>query len=1255
MNSTFSKLDTAHLSVRVPWHDDGWRGTVCCNPAANVACLALANIRENRDDAAEERLAGREWADLKPEELPACRRERANFMAPRAATVEITHPYVGGNASHAHFKTTPIPLPPYSAPCVPFRWLLRSSAEEIAAELGLPFQVEAEARIDGLLGWETSWVQDRDNQWSLLKSFLSAFEPDRSLCFFYAKEVPLIEDSRRVLVGVGRIRKADDPREYDYSQDGPVRSLIWECNVHHSIREDLEDGVVLPYQDILALSEDDATVDPADYVALVPDDHRGPFSYGSEHVGNDSAIAALLEIHSALERAAKVLPNRSFGPQLAWLDERLAEVWTMRGPCPGLATALHAFGVEHPALLLRRLAPLLGDNEDPWPLMDRVLRDPSDLDRSLVVHAGVVLRRVWKKLGDERRALLKLLSRFDLTFEQAARFYAPERRANAGIEATDAELLANPYLIYELDRSSVDPVSAGTIDRGALPTDAVRERHPLPEPSRLDERIDPRRVRALIVAELERAAAEDGNTLLPQDQVVTGIYGQALDPPCPLDSDLLEAIREDLTPFVVTVSTADDRPALQLERLAKAGQRIRDVVRQRVKGLALDVQEDWRKELDSRFGPLPTDPDERVAEDRARAEKAAALRTLATARVSALVGPAGTGKTELLARLCGVAQIRDRGVLLLAPTGKARVQLETRIGASSDGIAAKTIAQFLVRTGRYLPDTGSYVQSDAAREDGFRTVIIDESSMLTEEMLAALLDGLKGVERLIFVGDHRQLPPIGSGRPFVDIVAELATPASASAFPRVGPNYAELTVVRRFIQGEGETAHQDEELTDVLLAEWFSGQTPSPGADEIWARLGTGSVSSRLEVRSWETPEELRGLLLDVLVSELNLTGANDVDGFERSIGGEPGTTSPQIFFWRGAAERIEDWQILSPVRGGAHGVTGLNRYVQRHFRDATRSRAMAFPRKVPKPCGPEEILYGDKVINVRNASRRDFYPKKEGTLEYVANGEIGVVVGQYKSKNMTKLPWKLEVEFSSQKEISYGFRLGEFDGEAGAGPPLELAYAVTVHKAQGSEFKKTILVIPNPCRNLSRELLYTALTRQRERVILLYQGNPSDLRNYADPSRSETARRLTNLFAAPKVVEVGQKYLEDRLIHRTRRGDAVRSKSEVIIADLLFSKKIEYEYELPLYAPDGSWRLPDFTVSDAETGREYFWEHLGLLHDPKYRARWEKKRNWYEAQGIRPRGDDPDAPRQLVVTSDDAMGGIASSDIDALATELFG
>ena len=128
------------------------------------------------------------------------------------------------------------------------------------------------------------------------------------------------------------------------------------------------------------------------------------------------------------------------------------------------------------------------------------------------------------------------------------------------------------------------------------------------------------------------------------------------------------------------------------------------------------------------------------------------------------------------------------------------------------------------------------------------------------------------------------------------------------------------------------------------------------------------------------------------------------------------------------------------------------------------------------------------------------------------------------------------------------------------------------------------------------------ALTRQQDHVVLLYQGELHDLRHYASVVHSESAVRMTNLFADPDPVEVDGKFLEAGLIHRTAKGIAVRSKSEVIIPNMLSARGIDFTYEQPFRAADGSWRSPDFTISDDNTGITYYWEHLGMLQRPAYR-----------------------------------------------------
>lgn len=1245
MHSGARQLPIQHLSVRLPWHDTGWAGTVCQAPSKNSWCMVLNRIREERDDAAEDEVAGCAWAALSEDDRPACLSERGAALNADAYTLRSRHPFAKSSAeTHGHFDENHFRLPPNSVQAIPFRWTRKEDAQAIADTLALPFDIAREPQLN----FKTVWVNDFENQHIMLDTFFGALQPEKSLVFLYVKRTPLADDQRRVLVGVGRITNVGPSQEHAYSgnTDGKLRGLMWERAVSHSIQPDGIDGFVLPYQQLLALAERDGAIDPSQFVAFAPDEAFGAFSNVAEHVDHDLAIASLLSLADKVRVIAQHVPG-AWDRRLEWISERLAELWQLRGAFPGLGSALHAFEIRYGTLLAMDLAQRYTVDgrwkEDPWALVSRAFAEPKDvLSPAVASHVQPLDGKRLAALLPERLALLKLLSRFRLTIEQAVRFFD----ANGRVGLPDEEILRNPYRLFEYDRHRFDAVSIGTVDRGMFPDESVRTSFPLPEVSRLEGDQDPRRVRALAVRVLADGEAA-GHTLLPVEQVLESIRELALDPPCRPSLDLLPLLDPVMAPEIVDASLADGTRAWQFSERSRVDALLREQIGRRRGGRRHPATYEWRTLVDESLGVMPPDVDEALLEERARTEKAAALGELFASRLSLLLGPAGTGKTRLLQILCQLPEIRGEGVLLLAPTGKARVQMQKNI----EGLKALTIAQFLLPD-RFDLETQRYHLSAAPKVEAAGTVIIDESSMVTEDMLAAVIDALKAPKRIILVGDHRQLPPIGAGRPLVDLARELQPENVETLFPRVGAGYAELTVHRR------QTSKGKVGRDDLLLASWFSGEAPDPGGDEIWARMACNETDGHVEVRTWQTDEDLKAALLDAMVRHVpEIEHDRDERGFGVSLGGV--AADKGVFFnaaWAekdrpGSSERCESWQVLTPVRGKGHGVEELNRFLHERFRTEALRFADGRQSRTPRPNGAERIIYGDKVMSTVNA-RRSVLGRRH---EIVSNGEIGIVVGQAKFGREwdRKTPQRLDVEFRTQPGNTFVYWPSDF-GDDGA-VMLELAYALTVHKSQGSQFDQVFVVIPQPCFILGRELIYTALTRQVDRVVIFVQGQPTDLRIYTSPKYSEVARRYTNLFAAPDMIaEAGGAFLERGLIHRTARSELVRSISEVVVADALYAEGIDYHYEKALRGTDGADRYPDFTAEDPATGITVYWEHLGMLSDPTYARRWEKKVSWYKAMGLEPNGPENAKGERLVTSQNRHDGAIDSARIREQVRAIF-
>ena len=143
-------------------------------------------------------------------------------------------------------------------------------------------------------------------------------------------------------------------------------------------------------------------------------------------------------------------------------------------------------------------------------------------------------------------------------------------------------------------------------------------------------------------------------------------------------------------------------------------------------------------------------------------------------------------------------------------------------------------------------------------------------------------------------------------------------------------------------------------------------------------------------------------------------------------------------------------------------------------------------------------------------------------------------------------------------------------------------------------------------------------------------------------PEKSHLLGINSSLFQfqpLPEEILTMNTWYEEGKVHQTLSDYMVRSKSEVIIANILHDRKIPFKYEVPLFASDGTFYLPDFTVT--WHGEKWYWEHLGLLDSEEYRNHWETKKQWYEKH----------FPDRLVITKE---SNTLSKDAEELINRYF-
>ncbi len=1190
-----------HISIRVAWHDRKWNGTVCKCPIQNTFCMQLKRIAEDKDANKENSVACKEWGKLNQQEMPVCIAEAGGFMNANKYKRVFTHVYSKiPDYPHTALEPTEDEVPAFSFYGTPYRYMLCENEKWLNEKYpNLPKDEKNP---------HSPWIFGFKRQRAILKIFREQIVENQSLVVFYTKNGnPIDEECQRLIIGLGKISSLFPIGEYKSKAD--YTYPFWDIKMSHTIRPNLKesDGFLLPYHEYLALDENEVlektgkTKDKCiDEIKLTLNKLGGSqqmldqLSYGCEHVDNHNMLIILNAARFSLEKVIEHnLVGGDWQRQLRWIDDQIAKVKEQMGPFPAFAEALRVAGFNYSYMIEQDLRNMgfCKPKDNPWLLFEKLLSGELAIDKTAYTHHLKEYRIIWESTGSKVKKFLQLLSRINLTDAQIRNIYNNE---NSYQSVED-----NPYILSEDCNTNIpaDIITTEMLDESFMKDPSIQGNYPPLAPSLVESPIDKRRIRALIVRKLKNALNE-GDTLLSETEIVDYLenYLDKKDN-IAFTKGYLDAHKDFISEKLNYIQSDKGEVALQLVDYTEREEEVskKFIARSKAK-TKKEIKENWEVIVKSVIDNFDSS-NKRSME--AIKDQARALDIMANYKLSVLTGPAGTGKTKVVEAFLKSSTIRNQGVLLLAPTGKARVRL-----AKMAGIEAFTIAQFLVSQNCFNPVTMTpqWTVGKSKRYSAASTIIIDECSMLTIDDFYFVFKALSlsSVERIILIGDPYQLPPIGPGRPFADLCNYLEK-NRLNSLARLN------IVVRTTTKGD----------SDILkLASWFSGMKPDKSADDIFNKMASGDLDNDLSVYTWKETDDLREKLCDVLSAVFGVNKTILPSHIEKLLGIDTYHLDNTFI----NPEVLESFQVLSPVRNPIWGTLSINSILQDIL-------SIPSPSKKSIVVGAQKIYARDKVIQLINEKREAF---KNGNKysEQLSNGQIGFVRGNPRGI--------ANVAFVGLPEVTFGFKSQDTEMKEAS---IELAYAITIHKSQGSDFDTVLVILPKTGRLLSRELIYTALTRSKKRLILFVEEDTNWIKSLSAPNKSVVALRNSNLFGsyAVRKKENTIPYVEG-LIHQTKNGLYVRSKSEVIIANEIFNNKIEFLYEEPLKLNDGKICLPDFTF-ESESGDIIIWEHLGMLKLPNYKQRWEEKLRMYEENGF-VLGED------LYTTEDSEDGAISTPKI---------